>query len=93
MVMKFRFKTVLLPTQIVRAAATCGNGVVDSGEQCDPPAATTCTGACDGDCTCAATCGDNVVNQPGEQCDGSDQGVCSGACQPDCTCAPVCGNG
>jgi len=84
---------VLLPALILRGAATCGNGVLDAGEQCDPPAASTCAGACQGDCTCAPACGDNVVNQPSEQCDGSDPGTCSGACQPDCTCAPVCGNG
>ncbi len=84
---------VLLPALVFRGAATCGNGVVDAGEECDPPAEDTCPGACQADCTCAVACGDDVVNQPSEQCDGTDQGVCTGACQPDCTCAPVCGNG
>lgn len=86
---------LLLPALIIRSAATCGNGVLDTGEQCDPPAAPTCVGACRADCTCASTetCGDNVVNQPSEQCDGTDPGVCTGGCEPDCTCTPVCGDG
>jgi len=39
------------------AAASCGNGVIDPGEQCDPPGSS-CTGAfsgqtCQTDCTCS----------------------------------------
>jgi hypothetical protein len=41
----------LLPASTVNNAAyvcehTCGNGVMDPGEECDPPTATTCTNAC-----------------------------------------------
>jgi hypothetical protein len=82
-----------LPIRVFRSGALCGNGVLDAGESCDPPADAACPGACQPDCTCA-TCGDGLVNAPGEECDGADDALCPGTCQPDCTCAAgTCGNG
>jgi hypothetical protein len=63
--------------------AVCGNGVVEPGEQCDPPDGDTCGT----DCRSLAVCGNNVV-EPGEQCDPPD-GV---NCGTDCLFLPVCGN-
>lgn len=66
--------------------ATCGDGVVDDGEECDDagPSQT-----CDADCT-AAKCGDGVVNDAaGEVCDEAGE---SPACDADCS-APECGDG
>jgi hypothetical protein len=50
----------------------CGNGVVDAGEQCDPPGSHTCPQAqpCQNDCTCPTTsCSFDPQNE-----------ICSGAC-------------
>jgi hypothetical protein len=67
----------------------CGNGVVDPGEQCDPPSVG-CPFVCDSTChTIASVCGDGCV-EPGEQCDPPQPGVCT----PNCTFVPIqCGNG
>lgn len=43
--------------------ATCGNGVVETGEECDPPSTT-----CDVDCQRVPICGDGFVDAP-ETCD------------------------
>ncbi len=84
---------VVQPTLLLKSGAQCGNGAVDSGEECDPPDDSACPGACQANCRCAA-CGDNLVDQPSEQCDGADDTACPGACQANCTCgAGVCGNG
>jgi cysteine-rich repeat protein len=61
----------------------CGDGSIDSGEQCDDDNFAGGDG-CDGNCViefgfscvgapsvCALTCGDSVIN-PGEQCDGAN---------------------
>lgn len=72
----------------------CGNGINESGEQCDGSDDAACPGACGVDCSCPApVCGNDVI-ESGEQCDGSSAGACpTGACAADCTCeAPVCGN-
>jgi cysteine-rich repeat protein len=60
--------------------ATCGNGVIDPGEECDPPDGTTC------DATChkikVAACGD-ATRDTGEQCDDGNTANldgCSGTC-------------
>jgi hypothetical protein len=75
--------------------AECGNGIVESGEQCDGSDPGLCpVGPCDPDCSCPApVCGNNII-ESGENCDGSELGGCvAGPCDPDCTCpAPVCGN-
>jgi hypothetical protein len=47
----------------------CGNGIVDTGEECDTAGDTT---TCDEDCT-VPSCGDSWVNPAlGEQCDGTN---------------------
>ncbi|HTR54721.1 MAG TPA: DUF4215 domain-containing protein [Kofleriaceae bacterium] len=66
----------------------CGNGIVDSGEQCDLGAANSDTGACTTACT-IAKCGDHLVETGVEQCDGSS--VMGHACSASCT-IEVCGN-
>lgn len=68
---------------------TCGNGLLDPGEACDPGLPTTpCTtlgfyegeATCRADCTfdrstCAGYCGDGVLQTAGaEECDGDDLG-------------------
>jgi len=85
-----------LTTTLVSApAAVCGNGVAESGEQCDGADLGSCvTGPCTANCTCPApACGNNIV-ESGEACDGSSLGSCAfGPCNADCTCpVPVCGN-
>lgn len=66
-------------------AAICGNGVVESGEQCDPPSLLSCDGSCQAR-VCepiAASCGDGVV-EGDETCE--PPGVAS--CGRDCRTAP-----
>jgi hypothetical protein len=82
-----------LPVRIFKSGAQCGNGVVNSGEQCDGANDSACPGACLPNCQCPK-CGDQQVNRPGEQCDGVDDSACPGQCQANCTCAAVsCGDG
>jgi hypothetical protein len=74
----------------VTCLGACGNGVVELGEECDPPH----TGPEGLQCgpTCQLlTCGNGVIN-PGEQCDPPLPGVCASTCQ---TVQPPlgCGNG
>jgi cysteine-rich repeat protein len=82
--------TPVWPDAAVDAPATfCGNGIVETGEQCDNGQPGVNTATCDRDCTLAA-CGDALVNFPaGEQC---DTGGASPSCDVDCT-AVVCGDG
>jgi hypothetical protein len=65
----------------------CGNGIVERGEQCDPPNAQT---GCGPTCIRTNTCGNGVV-EPGEQCDPPTPGFCSATCQH-IPPTPVCGN-
>ena len=77
----------------------CGDGIVDTGEECDDGIfnSDTFPGACRTTCV-RASCGDNVADFPGETCDGTDGGFdCSpassgaaDACRADCSC---CGDG
>ncbi len=71
--------------------ATCGNGHLDPGEQCDDGAQNGAVGdKCDAHCH--FKCG-NGVKDPGEQC---DDGVNNGAyntCNPNCTLPGYCGDG
>jgi len=69
---------------------TCGDGVLDPGEQCDdnnlyPYDA--CTDSC-----MEAFCGDFVVEDNVEQCDDGKNGMEDDGCLDDCT-LPVCGDG
>jgi hypothetical protein len=64
----------------------CGNGVVDPGEQCDPPKPGFCSATCQ---NIAPVCGDGIV-EAGEQCDPPKPGFCSATCQ---NVAAVCGDG
>lgn len=64
--------------------AICGNGVIELGEDCDPPDGDTCGE----DCRTVAVCGNDVVEFP-EECDPPD-GV---ECGDDCFYIPNCGNG
>jgi hypothetical protein len=68
----------------------CGNGVVEPGEECDPPGdPCSRTEICNDDCACEPLpfCGDGEVNQPGEDCDPPDD-PCSDAetCSENCEC-------
>jgi len=72
-------------------APTCGDGNVDSGEQCDPPGSKCSNGQiCTSDCKCPATptCGDgNVDTGLGEQCDPPGSKCSNGqTCTSDCKC-------
>ena len=67
---------------------TCGDGVVDEGEQCDQGAGNGPGGACSSVClgAVAGVCGDRATD-PGEQCDqgpenGAPGSCCSTSCQP-----------
>jgi CSLREA domain-containing protein len=81
-------------------APICGNGVVDSGEQCDGDDLTMCLeGQVCENCKCITyvdQCGNGVVDS-GEQCDGDDLHMClSGQVCENCKCItylPMCGNG
>jgi hypothetical protein len=81
---------LLQPSRIFRSVATCGDGMLDAGEQCDGQAGA-CPGTCLPSCQCP-TCGDGQVDQPAEQCDGGDDSNCPGQCGPSCTCGSQCGN-
>jgi cysteine-rich repeat protein len=71
-------------TGILLFSATCGNGRVDPGEDCDTRGASP---TCDVDCT-FPVCGDGLVNKAaGEACDAAE-----GYCSPGCT-TPACGDG
>ncbi len=66
--------------------STCGDGVVEPGEDCDDGGE---SATCDADCT-AAACGDGTVNATaGESCDDGGE---SATCDADCT-GVSCGDG
>lgn len=74
-----------------KAPGSCGDGIVDQGEQCDD-GNTDETDNCTNVCT-ANVCGDGYLYQGVEQCDeGSDNGiVCSSAYESTCTyCSSSC---
>ncbi len=71
--------------------STCGNGVINSPEQCDDGASNgTATDKCDAHCR--FRCG-NGIKDPGEDCDDGVNNGSYGTCNPDCTLAPHCGDG
>ena len=83
----------------------CGDGNLDSGEECDP-SGSACTkngksGTCTDSCTCKINpyCGDGNLDS-GEECEPSTSSVCTkdgktGTCSDSCTCEinPFCGDG
>jgi hypothetical protein len=56
---------------------SCGNHIVETGEQCDPPTLGICSATCQ---LIPAMCGDGFV-QAGEQCDPPNPGFCGPTCQ------------
>ena len=59
---------------------TCGNNIVESGEECDDGNTTSGDG-CDESCN-TEFCGDNITQAGiGEECDGTDDAACPGLCQ------------
>jgi len=76
------------------APPTCGDGVVDAGEDCDAGPANADDAACTSACQ-SARCGDGHVLKDMEECDlGPDNhnGTYNG-CNQDCTLGPRCGDG
>jgi cysteine-rich repeat protein len=71
------------------APASCGDGAIDRGEECDAGPANGPGNACKGDCS-FNVCGDGDVG-PGELCDDGNQ-IDDDACTAACTLAS-CGDG
>jgi cysteine-rich repeat protein len=74
--------------------ATCGDGVVGPGEDCDGVDDAACPGDCDLACSCPTNCGDGVVDGSEECDDGGTVGGdgCSASCtleDPSARCAGV----
>jgi cysteine-rich repeat protein len=72
----------------------CGNGTVNSGEQCDDGNRTAGDG-CSATCTTEPRCGDGTVNGS-EQCDDGDTTSgdgCSATCTTEATCSDSTKNG
>lgn len=67
---------------------SCGNGIVELGEQCDTSVQTP---SCNANCT-APFCGDGLVNPSNEQCDPGAPGVNTATCTAQCTIS-ACGDG
>jgi len=77
------------PDNTIRGACECGNGIVDSNEQCDDGNTNT-NDACTNTCK-INVCGDGVLNTGVEQCDDgntNNNDSCTNACK-----ANVCGDG
>lgn len=71
---------------------TCGDGIIDDGEECDDAGE---SDTCNANCT-LATCGDGIVNtSAGEHCDDGENNGTPNHCDVDCIyiTQPVCGNG
>ncbi|MBW2261992.1 MAG: hypothetical protein JRG91_08480 [Deltaproteobacteria bacterium] len=81
-------------------SATCGNGIIDSGETCDPPSS--CPTSCDDGLPCttdvlsgdSTTCDAACTFTPITVCTGGD-GCCASGCDAttDTDCPSTCGNG
>ena len=82
-------------------SAGCGDGMVDPGETCDPPAS--CPTSCTAPDACstavlqgsAANCNAECVVSPITACSLASDGCCPGTCNAntDADCSPVCPNG
>jgi hypothetical protein len=73
---------------IITCAPTCGDGIVEPGEQCDPPRTGGDGLQCGPNCQ-LLTCG-NFQIDPGEQCDPPQAHICSLTCQ---NVPATCGDG
>lgn len=73
---------------------TCGDGIVDTDEQCDNGINDGAYGGCNPDCTLATHCGDGNADAGFETCDdGADNSdEVADACRTDCS-LPRCGDG
>jgi len=71
---------------------SCGDGTVDTGEQCDDGKLKNGTAGDPCDLHCHFTCG-NGVKDSGEQCDDGVNNGSYGTCNANCTLAPHCGDG
>jgi cysteine-rich repeat protein len=69
--------------------AFCGDGILDSGEQCDD-GNTIDNDGCSAICIIEPFCGDGIVDQ-GEACDDGNE-VNGDGCENDCTLTDVCAN-
>ncbi|MEI9940908.1 MAG: DUF4215 domain-containing protein [Pseudomonadota bacterium] len=71
----------------------CGNGTLESGEQCDSGSGASGNGSAASNCdtSCQFKCG-NGKAEAGEQCDDGKNDGNYGGCKPDCTLAPACGD-
>ncbi len=72
----------------------CGDGLIDQGETCDPPASQGGDPRCSDACELAPPrCGDGFIDPPAEQCDPPAIAGGDAECHPDCTLGDPCGNG
>ena len=79
-------------TALAGFAPSCGDGILQPGEQCDGSNAAACPGNCNSSCLCPAVCGDGFL-QTGEGCDDGNTvagDCCSGSCQTECNDGNVC---
>jgi fibro-slime domain-containing protein len=79
-----------------KCAIKCGNGDLDSGEQCDKGTSgnTGVYGGCKATCVLAPYCGDGAKQSVyGEQCDDGKNDGTYGTCMPTCKLASYCGDG
>jgi hypothetical protein len=69
----------------------CGDGVVDTPEECDGTADAACPGRCQPDCTCAAPSDSGCGAAVAPECDGAcPEGEACALLGPDaCTCIQV----
>ncbi|MFO0632463.1 MAG: hypothetical protein U0168_06400 [Nannocystaceae bacterium] len=75
-------------TDPTTAGGSCGDGVVDQGEQCEPIAAGTPDMACDVDCT-LPVCGDGLTNYEAPSTE-VDDGVTTEECDTELMDTPAC---
>lgn len=67
--------------RVCAPAPVCGNGTVESGEQCEPPNTRTCDAKCQTvQAVAGPVCGNQKV-ETGEQCDPPDGKTCDAQCQ------------
>ncbi len=84
---------VCLAGNCVISSDNCGNGTVDSGENCDDGEENGRLGKCRKDCSGMASCGDGIVDSPDEMCDDGEENGKYGKCRVDCLGTASCGDG